>query len=324
VDCYSADDFHSLISEDFDRLAPLPDDNQAVAVDLARRGFAVFPKHYRRSTRDWTGDEGYLQTASSDVATVTAWWRDTPEARVGLLCGERNGVSVLDLDLKGGKDGVAALAAAGFPDLESLSPVRVRSPSGGWHLFFRYDPRVRNWANIDPTGKQKPGSVRSGIDVRTQGGHVYAPGSFRGKDGQYLCVGAPLGTVEVPPFPEALIPPARDVPSPPNIGDATPYLIKQTADHFKRQRTEPLAAMGPDSGRNDALNSAAYWAGGAAAHGLDNARSCRDDVNRSRVGMRDGEARNPYHFRQRVRRGPWEPDLAHSGSVVWRRRLRLG
>lgn len=262
ADFVDGDDFDTLIEP-----TTLPENNASVAIDLARRGFAVFPKHYRRSTRDWTGDAGYLQSASSDPEIVAAWWRARPDARVGLLCGERNGISVLDLDLKGGKDGRAALAAAGLQDIEALSPVRVCSPSGGWHLFFKYDPRLGNWANIDPEGKLKPGSIKSGIDVRTQGGHVYAPGSFKGEGERYAPHGSLLGTVELPLFPEALIPPARVIAPPPEIGNVTPYLIEQAMSSLHKRAAE-LAAMGVDSGRNVELNNIASWAGGAAAHGL--------------------------------------------------------
>ncbi|WP_333830404.1 bifunctional DNA primase/polymerase [Pararhodobacter sp.] len=68
-------------------------DNLAVALDLARRGFAVFPQ------RDWGDGDGWKpikdfpSKASTDPACIRAWWAKWPEARVALLTGERNGIS---------------------------------------------------------------------------------------------------------------------------------------------------------------------------------------------------------------------------------------
>lgn len=240
---------------DFDALLTAPS-NRDAAVDLARAGFAVFP------IRDWGDGDGWKpiadfnNRASSDAAQVLRWWVQWPDARVGLLAGERNGISVLDLDTKNGKDGIASLDALGFSDVTEISPVRVRTPSGGWHLFFRHEPRLKNSAS----------RIGSGVDVKTTGGFVVAPASH--KDGViYAIEGAALGSVELPPFPEKLIPV--------NEFDATPAVpIENATDEQREWAAEHLSglasglsAMG-EGGRNDALNAAAMWAGGAAAHGF--------------------------------------------------------
>jgi P4 family phage/plasmid primase-like protien len=245
-------DFDALLGGD----SAIEADNAVIAADLAARGFAVFP------IRDWgDGDDpkpirDFLAKASNDPATVARWWNRWPDARVGLLAGERNGVTVLDLDVKHGKDGVASLAALGFADLAALSPVRVRTPSGGWHLFFAYEPRLKNSVSV----------IGDGIDVKTQGGFVVAPGSL--KDGaRYQPEGAALGTVDLPAFPAALIPPAEPERDPaPIVTDASPGQREWAAAHLATLAAD-LATM-TEGGRNDALNSAAMWAGGAAAHGF--------------------------------------------------------
>jgi len=245
-------DFDALLGGD----SPLEADNADVAADLASRGFAVFP------ICDWGDGDGpkpirdFIAKASNDPATVARWWSRWPDARVGLLTGEPNGVTVLDLDIKNGKNGIAALAALGFTDLAALSPVRVRTPSGGWHLFFRYEPRLKNSVS----------RIADGIDVKTQGGFVVAPGSF--KDGaRYVPDGAQLGAVDLPAFPEALIPPAEPEREPVAIvGDASPRQREWAAAHLGKL-ADGLAAT-TEGGRNDTLNSVAMWAGGAAAHGF--------------------------------------------------------
>lgn len=165
--------------------------NLIAALDLARQGLVVFP------ICDW-GDgwkpiKGWQAKASADFATIAGWWTDWPEARVGLPTGKRNGIVALDLDTKNGKDGIAAMAAAGFPDLESLSPSRVRTPSGGLHLLFGDNPDLRNSAS----------KIGDGIDVRAEGGFIVAPGSWKG-DRRYLSEGEPVGTVALPTFPDKL------------------------------------------------------------------------------------------------------------------------
>lgn len=243
------------VQDDFSSLLDLPA-NATVARGLALAGFAVFP------VRNWNdGDvrkpiKGFLERATVDLKQIDEWWHSWPDACVGLLCGERNGVSVLDLDRKAGKDGVASLAALGFSDLEALSPVRVKTPSGGYHLYFRYDPRLKNSVS----------RIGSGIDVRTAGGFVIAPGSYR--DGHpYAVEGLPLGAVELPSFPNQLVldaPATADAPAP--LQQASDEQRDWAVGHLQGL-AGALAEYG-EGGRNDFLNTAAMWAGGAAAHGF--------------------------------------------------------
>jgi hypothetical protein len=158
--------------------------------------------------------------------------------------------------VKNGKDGTAALAALGFSDLSALSPVRVRTPSGGWHLFFRYDARLRNSVS----------KIGAGIDVKTEGGFVVAPGSFKDSGCCYAVDGARLGSVDLPGFPESLIPPPDDHNAVEPIAEATDDQ-RQWAAAKLRDIAERLATQ-VEGGRNAALNEAAMWSGGAAAHGF--------------------------------------------------------
>ncbi|OHD02167.1 MAG: hypothetical protein A2885_09465 [Sphingopyxis sp. RIFCSPHIGHO2_01_FULL_65_24] len=233
-----------------------PIHNREVAVNLAERGFRVFP------IVDWQDGDGpkpirdFNNKAATDAATIGDWFDRYPDAWLGIVAGERSGFMVLDIDTKNGKDGVASMAALGFPDLAALTPVRVRTPSGGWHLYFKHDPRLKNSAS----------RIGVGIDVKTTGGFVIAPGSRKG-DGVYLIDGAELGTTPLPDFPEALIPPPEpEVEIPPVTGVATDEQREWAAAHLERLASD-LAEMS-EGGRNAALNDAAMWAGGAAARGF--------------------------------------------------------
>jgi hypothetical protein len=242
---------HSQLENPSDALS-----NREVALDLASRNFAVFPLCDWNRDGNWRPIRGWQTGASSDPIVIADWFRQWPDARLGLPAGEHNRISVIDVDVKGGKDGVASLAALGFPDIEAMTPVRVRTPSGGWHLYFRYDPRLKNTVS----------KIGDGLDVRTERGLVMAPGSF--KDGhQYQSVDAPLGSVELPDFPESLIP----LPPPERgrveiVTDATEDQ-REWATSYLTKLADTLADIG-EGARHDTLNSAAYWAGGAAAHGF--------------------------------------------------------
>lgn len=231
-------------------------DNAAAAVDLARRGFAVFPIYFRADREEWTPNTGWQANACADPGVVEGWWRSYPDARVGLLTGPRTGLTVLDIDMKNGHDGLAALRALGN-DLDA-SPVRVRTPSGGWHLFFQYDPECG-----DSTSK-----IGDGIDTKghLNGSYVVAPGSLKGAS-RYAPEGALLGTVPLPPYPAALRPPR-----PPERPPVAP--LTAATDEQKEWAAVRLARLAEDlagsaeGSRNAELNAAAAWAGGAAAHGF--------------------------------------------------------
>jgi AAA domain/Bifunctional DNA primase/polymerase, N-terminal len=69
----------------------------------------------------------------------------------------------------------------------------VRTPSGGWHLWWR-----------DPDGKYRlsASAVAPGVDVRAVGGYVLAPAS----DGYTWYAEAPLSLEDVPALPDGIIP----------------------------------------------------------------------------------------------------------------------
>lgn len=97
-------------------------------------------------------------------------WRtfdgDVPTEPYGLPTGAANGVWVLDLDCKNGASGLAAIVAhaAGreIPDTRV-----IRTPSGGFHMYWAWSSGVRNRQAILP-----------GVDVRGEGGYVCAGGDY--------------------------------------------------------------------------------------------------------------------------------------------------
>lgn len=106
-----------------------------------------------------------------------------PSGGYGIQTGRFNSILVVDLDVKEGKDGVAALiaVAADRPIPDTLS---VLTPSGGAHLYFRLPPGVHV-----PTSHSVLGP---GIDVQGEGSYVVGPGSPHKNGGVYQEQPAPL------------------------------------------------------------------------------------------------------------------------------------
>lgn len=112
---------------------------------------------------------------------TTAW---------GLLCG-RSGLLVIDIDRHGDSDGFEALGSV-YLDLLLDDPLVVTTPSNGQHLYFRLPDGV--------TMRGIPGPKwHKGVDVKSDGGYVLAPGS-RTNAGTYNIVGGDVSQLPEAPM----------------------------------------------------------------------------------------------------------------------------
>jgi hypothetical protein len=156
---------------------------RAAAVATVERGLRVFPCEAggkRPVINRWE------QRASADPEHVAAAWGSRyAGCNIGVACGPSRIVGV-DLDCHGelpadwqaipgcvdGRDVFALLLEwAG----ETQPPVTywVRTPSGGWHLYFETPaagPQVRNSAGL----------LGPGVDIRGRGGYLIGAGSVIG------------------------------------------------------------------------------------------------------------------------------------------------
>lgn len=135
------------------------------ALQYAAAGFRVFP--VKKGTKGSNGGQllhSWKDEATADVATVSRWWSIWPDADVCIATG--NGLLVIDLDVKGGKDGTASLLnwIAGNGSLPPTAAARTRS--GGQHHYYRVEGSYQNRQGLLP-----------GIDIRCDGGYVVAPPS---------------------------------------------------------------------------------------------------------------------------------------------------
>ena len=136
------------------------------ALVFARAGIPVFPcigEGKRPLTRAGFHD------ASCDVDRVRGWWSRWPNANIGMPTGATSGIDVVDIDVAGEASGFSAFDRAATARLVEGELARVRTPSGGLHVYFPAEPSrpQRCWQ-----------AAAAQIDFRGAGGYVLVPPSM--------------------------------------------------------------------------------------------------------------------------------------------------
>ena len=125
----------------------------------------VFPCSINKRPLVSTG----FHAATTDLDTVNRWWRNWPNALIGVATGAASGLVVVDVDRKGGRDGAQSICDAGY----QLPPTWIsRTRSGGLHFYYR-------WPNDDirsGTAIRIFGNKLEAVDLRARGGYIIAPG----------------------------------------------------------------------------------------------------------------------------------------------------
>jgi hypothetical protein len=158
-----------------------------LALALAALGVEVFPcrrTHEYRDGKFYRGAKSPLtprgfKDATTDPATIDAWWAEFPDALVGWLPVSVD-CAVLDLDNKNGKDGIHELETR---ELDFLSTLWYCTPSGGEHHVFR-EPWARK------VGPQQDYLGFPGVDIRSGGSYAIWYGE------------APTSLEDIPEMPE--------------------------------------------------------------------------------------------------------------------------
>lgn len=133
------------------------DELRNAALYYAGIGWHIFPLS-PGTKKPIKGTHG-VKEATTDIGRITEWWTKTPNANIGLACGEQGGIYVIDVDLdtEKGIDGYNSLKE--FPPLPET--VKQDTPRGGFHAFYKTDNPPRNENNFRP-----------GIDIRGDGYYV--------------------------------------------------------------------------------------------------------------------------------------------------------
>jgi len=173
------------------------------ALDYAEQGFKVFPCCWptpegkcgcgNKSESHQAGKspvykkgliEHGLLDASSDPERIRKWWKQWPDANIGIPCSYENGSWVLDVDAK--SDGLKSLE-----ELErkhgKLTTQRVLTGGGGYHFRYKYPQD----AKITTT------KVYQGIETRADGAYVIVSPSLHVSGKRYIAENQ--GEIEDPP-----------------------------------------------------------------------------------------------------------------------------
>jgi len=142
------------------------------ALEAARRGFSVFPIDpgaKKPAIKRWQ------ELATADPVQLGAWWTQWPDANIGISTAR---FLVVDIDPKKGGD---ASAKRLHKDEDGGLPKTLCSKtwSGGAHMIYALPDHVFVSNSV--------GSIAPGIDIRSWGGLIVAPGStIDGKPYQWL------------------------------------------------------------------------------------------------------------------------------------------
>ncbi len=109
---------------------------------------------------------GWTKKHTTDPDRIRSWWKQWPNANIGIVTGTPSGNMVLDFDEKNGGRKTLLNLEREFPELKTT--FRVRTGGGGCHLYFQLPKGgVRNSA----------GTQAAGMDIRGENGMVLAAGS---------------------------------------------------------------------------------------------------------------------------------------------------
>lgn len=205
------------------------------AARYAARGFRVIPLHRVGGTMQVCSCKKVAKCPTPGKHPVQLDWQKAEPMtaaemdrrfggerpyNIGIATGPDSGIFVVDIDPKGGGyDSMQALAAEHGRDW--AAGYRVRTGSGGVHLYFTYpDFELGN----------KAGTVLGkGIDIRGLGGQVVAPPSSTDK-GPYVL----QKDVEIGPAPDWMLDLLR-----PKERKAPPEITPEQAERLRANRPDP-------------------------------------------------------------------------------------
>lgn len=162
-------------------------DKREQALRLAGLGFYVFPITPGQKAPALI--TGWPDQATRNQTNINSWWEKWPAANIGIYTGkykENQALIVVDEDNKDGKNGAASLFRLELEGVEIPPTLTTITPTGGKHYFLStYNPVTSN-----------AGILADGVDIRSAGGYVVAPGSECG--GTFYQADLSVPVAEVP------------------------------------------------------------------------------------------------------------------------------
>lgn len=140
----------------------------AHALALAEKGYWVFPLRPMGKT---TWLDSWKGVATRDADQIRKWWGERPNSNIAIATdrfGNGEALCVVDVDVKGSANGFGTQVQLDLDGQEFPPTLEADTPSGGRHLYYVVDK---------PLNQGGAGCVGPGVDLRSGGGYVVAPGS---------------------------------------------------------------------------------------------------------------------------------------------------
>lgn len=278
-----------------------------------------------------------FHAATTDTERIKAWWTQQPQFGVGVACGPA-GLVVIDIDahdiplpernrllpgisipqsvsLRGLRHGfhslalLAALRGAEDPTLDT-STLRVRTPSGGLHLWFSADPGD-TWQCS--AGSSTGRALAWQVDIRAHGGYIIAPGT-KTATGTYRALSGARQPAPLPRWLALELARTGHRPAPPGRRKRTQPVPRRgqeaviAAGGGREQAAATLstvlsavtdcAALPEGAAFNDKLNRAAYTVGGLVAAGHLTASDAQEALAAAAAYARPGQERRALQIIQ--------------------------
>jgi len=142
------------------------------AIDYVRAGLPIFP--VRRDKQPYT-PHGF-KDATKDESQIVDWWKQWPEAGIGMPTGTPSGRLVVDIDPRNGGDKSLAVLEEQYGALPAT--LESKTGGGGRHLFFSCRDRSFRKCTLSP-----------GIDIQSEGAYVVLPPSSHPSGNRYEWLG---------------------------------------------------------------------------------------------------------------------------------------
>lgn len=229
------------------------------------------------------------QCATNDVSTLRRWWKQWPNANIGLAC-KRSGLVIIDAD-EGLPAWIKFSADKNLPDT-----VMANTPRDGCHIIYRAVEGV-TIGNRD---------LMDGVNVRGikgDGGYVVIAPSIHPNGKTYSwAYGFAPGEIEIAPLPDALIEALK--PKPIAVQE-TPMPIREAVGNSYRERhAERMLGFklsdvrsAQNGHKHNALNTAAFILGQYVGQKLLSENEVRQSLISAATsnGFKDTEAERVIH-----------------------------
>ncbi len=269
-----------------------------------------------------------FHAATLDQDRIQHWWENHPEFGIGVSCGPA-GLVVIDIDahparppardrilpgipiadhidltgLSNGFHTLAVLAALrGQPSpADDETTLRVRTPSGGLHVWYRAGDS-RRWQSS--VGSSPGRALAWQVDIRAHGSYIVAPGTTT-QHGTYTPVGDTRAPAALPLWLAQELErtghlPAPDVPAPRPVPPRARQAVLAAGGGRDRVHNALATVLAPveacgkvaeGAGFSDTLNRAAYTLGGLVAAGRLPQEEAEQALKETALAARPGQER---------------------------------